>query len=163
MTDADVTFTLDGENRSVPPGKRTVSGLLAELGIDSQSFRLQRTSKAGRTTESIDDAETIELRGGEVFRLVERRKYRPSPKHKPVPSRGVKGAICPPGVDAQKLLDESVTHPSRPHKRYATDGTHCYAAHPDGTGGWHGWPCPRVQVPEQIWRIWLKEGKLSRR
>jgi hypothetical protein len=89
-------------------------------------------------------------------------RYVPSDKHKRTPTRGVKGRICPPHVDAQALIDESETHPAMPGKRFATDGERCYAAHPDARGGWHGWPCSRQEVPEQLWRSWIKTGKLKR-
>src|ERR1700743_939841 len=89
-------------------------------------------------------------------------RYVPSDKHKRVPARGIQGRICPPDVDAQALLSDSETHQSRPGKRYATDGERCYAAHHDGQGGWHGWPCLRQEGPEPLWRNWIKAGKLKR-
>ena len=109
----------------------------------------------------LNDDEIIELHAGMAFSDVEWLRYVASPKHKPVPSRGVKGNLCPADIDAdraQELLDSSVRGADR--KRWATDGERFYAAHPDNAGGWHGWPEPLERVPAAILRSWRADGTL---
>jgi len=50
-------------------------------------------------------------------------RYEPNPKHKPVPTPGRRGSICPPDVKTQELLDGSQLVNG---KRYATDGERAY-------------------------------------
>jgi hypothetical protein len=151
---------LDDETRTVVRGLRPVQELLAELGLDHQKDALGQQQADGIRAIA-DGADVVVAEGDEYVRL-QLLRYTASNKHKATPTRGIKGNICPPNVDGQALLERSETHPSRPGKRFATDGRHCYAAHQDARGGWHGWPCARQQVPEQVWRRWVKDGVLRR-
>lgn len=45
--------------------------------------------------------------------------YEPNPKHKPIPTPGRHGSICPRDANGQSLLDASELVG---RKRYATDG-----------------------------------------
>ena len=45
-------------------------------------------------------------------------QYEPNPKHKPIPTPGRRGSVCPSGADAAGLLDGSVLVGK---KRYAND------------------------------------------
>lgn len=133
--------------------------LKAALGVD-QARRL-RLDGPGKPRLLADD-ETIELRAGMVFSHVEWLRYVPSLKHKPLPSRGSKGELCPDDVSAdqaQQLLEASVPGPGR--KRWATDGERFFAAHPDNAGGWHGWPEPVERVPVAVLRFWRADGTLT--
>jgi hypothetical protein len=152
---------LDGKRYQVGAGLRLVRELMADLGLDPEQGRLG-TLRAGDLAALQPEAR-LSVTNGDKFRALSLLVYVPSDKHKSIPTGGVKGTICPPGVDAQALLDASETHPSRPGKRFSTDGEHCYAAHEDARGGWHGWPCTRQEVPEQLWRRWIRDGKLTRR
>lgn len=52
-------------------------------------------------------------------------RYEANPKHKPMPSPGRRGSICPDEANADQLLRDSVQHGN---KRYATDGKHASVA-----------------------------------
>ncbi|MBF0582747.1 MAG: hypothetical protein HQL80_00785 [Magnetococcales bacterium] len=93
-------------------------------------------------------------------------KYIPNPKHKEPWQRGRKGALCPSWSHsiAQILLEESVEDPTSSHKaRYATRCGLAFKAHPDGQGGWHGFPVGWNEVPDKIRNQWLKDKKIQRR
>ncbi len=51
--------------------------------------------------------------------------YEPNPKHKPLPTPGRHGSICPPTANGVALLAESDQVGQR---RYATDGAVAYCA-----------------------------------
>lgn len=86
--------------------------------------------------------------------------YEPNPKHKPVPSPGRHGSICPPGADGPALLDASDLIGS---KRYATDGAEAYCAHQHAPGRWHGFPIDWYEVPPRLVAGWVAAGKVERR
>jgi hypothetical protein len=89
-------------------------------------------------------------------------RYEPNPKHKPVPTPGRHGAICPPDVDAQALLEASEQHDG---KRFATNGVDAFCAHchrPE-ENCWHGFPIPWEDVPPKLRSRWIEEGIVSRR
>jgi hypothetical protein len=145
--------------RELPAGSIRTHELKVALGIDPA--RRLRLEEPGDPRLLLDD-ETIELYPGMAFGDVEWLRYVPSSKHKSVPTQGVKGTICPEDVDlgrAQELLEASV--PDTGRKRWATDGDRFFAAHPDGAGGWHGWPEPVERVPVEILRAWRAAGKVS--
>lgn len=81
--------------------------------------------------------------------------YEPNPKHKPLPSPGRRGTICPPGVVGADLLPGSVLHGS---KRFATDGLHAFCAqqHDPERDAWHGYPVSWPDVPPAIVRAWTE-------
>lgn len=133
--------------------------LKAALGIDAA--RRLRLDGPGEPRLLSDD-ETVELRAEMAFSDVEWLRYVRSLKHKREPSRGIKGSICPDDLDAdhaQELLESSI--PDSGRKRWATDGERFFAAHPDGVGGWHGWPEPLERVPVAILRRWRADGPLT--
>lgn len=86
--------------------------------------------------------------------------YEPNPKHKPGQAPGRRGSLCPPGVNAQSLLAESVIYRS---KRYATDGGRAYCAHEHQPGRWHGFPVDWDEVPPRVKADWVGAGKVERR
>jgi hypothetical protein len=88
--------------------------------------------------------------------------YEPNPKHKPIPTPGRRGSICPQGVDAPRLLTESVLIG---RKRYATDGESAYCAqcHDRDRDLWHGYPVGWQEVPPDVIGEWLKKDVIDRR
>lgn len=88
--------------------------------------------------------------------------YEPNPKHKPTPSPGRRGSICPLGVDSSRLLGESI---AVGQKRYATDGeaAFCAQCHDGERDVWHGYPLSWTEVPPAIVNRWISEGAVSRR
>ena len=92
-------------------------------------------------------------------------KYSSNPKHKEPWQRGRKGTLCPAWSHAlaQELLDKSEVHPDGNKKsRYATRQGLAFEAHPDGVGGWHGYPVGWHEVPPSIYSQWLKGGMVER-
>lgn len=89
-------------------------------------------------------------------------EYQPNPKHKPIPSPGRRGSICPSGVDSSRLLAGSVLVGQ---KRYATDGNSAFCAqcHDGERDLWHGYPVGWNEVPPQIVKTWIGSGLISRR
>jgi hypothetical protein len=89
-------------------------------------------------------------------------KYEPNPKHKPIPTPGRRGSICPSGVDGPRLLCDSV---QAGQKRYATDGQHAYCAqcHDGERHLWHGYPVSWAEVPPSIVSGWISKGLVDRR
>ena len=89
-------------------------------------------------------------------------QYEPSPKHKPNPSPGRRGSICPRDADASRLLSLSVPHGQ---KRYATDGQQAYCAqcHDYTQGLWHGYPVDWNEVPAKIVNDWIRSDVVRRR
>jgi hypothetical protein len=92
-------------------------------------------------------------------------KYEPNPKHKEPWQRGLRGSLCPQGADGAALLRDSVPDPGGSGKRYATDGVRAYCGHEHNatTGTWHGFPVEWREVPEKLWREWIKAGRLAKR
>lgn len=88
--------------------------------------------------------------------------YEPNPKHKPVPTPGRRGSICPRDVDASRLLSESVLVG---RKRFATDGeaAFCAQCHDGDRDRWHGYPLDWSEVPPEVVVGWLKKGLIDRR
>jgi len=86
--------------------------------------------------------------------------YEPSPKHKPVPTPGRHGSICPRGADGPGLLKDSDLVGN---KRYATNGVDAYCAHQHRPNAWHGFPVGWDEVPPQLVGRWVTEGKVDRR
>jgi hypothetical protein len=92
--------------------------------------------------------------------------YEPNPKHKPIPSPGRHGSICPPHADGQALLNSSDVIDNQ---RYATDGTNAYCAQRHDPGNiperesWHGYPIGWDEVPPSLVMQWVAEEKVQRR
>jgi hypothetical protein len=88
--------------------------------------------------------------------------YEPNPKHKPVPTPGRRGTICPRNADGPQLLATSVLDG---RKRYATDGeaAFCGQCHDASNDRWHGYPVGWAEVPPNIIHRWVTAGKVSRR
>ena len=89
-------------------------------------------------------------------------QYEPNPKHKPVPTPGRRGSICPRQTDAEQLLADSVLVGK---KRYATDGDSAYCAqcHDHAGDRWHGYPVDWNEVPPPLVLDWIKVGAVRRR
>lgn len=90
-------------------------------------------------------------------------KYEANPKHKEPWQRGARGSICPPGAVGAELLVQSVTDPSEPSKRYATDGEWAYCGHEHAPGCWHGFPVEWRRVPQKLRNAWLASRKVKKR
>lgn len=88
-------------------------------------------------------------------------RYAPNPKHKEPWQPGRKGSLCPRELEAspEELLATSVLWGA---KRYSTDGVRAFAAEEHDPGAWHGWPVGWVEVPEPIWREWVREGRVKK-
>jgi hypothetical protein len=78
--------------------------------------------------------------------------YEPNPKHKPIPTPGRHGSICPRGVNGPLLLAQSDVHRN---KRYATDGENAYCAQQHGPNKWHGYPVDWDEVPPVLVGEWV--------
>jgi hypothetical protein len=89
-------------------------------------------------------------------------KYEPNPKHKPIPTPGRRGSICPRGVDAARLLGGSSLYG---RKRFATDGEQafCGQCHDEDADLWHGYPVSWDEVPPSVLKDWLASGSVDRR
>jgi hypothetical protein len=89
-------------------------------------------------------------------------RYEPNPKHKPLPTPGRHGSICPQDVNAQALLSESELVG---RKRYATNGLEAFCAqcHDPGRNLWHGYPIAWAEVPPRIRGLWIGSGKVTSR
>ena len=92
--------------------------------------------------------------------------YEPNPKHKPAPTPGRHGSICPRHADGQALLSSSEQDG---RQRYATDGTNAYCAQRHDPGNmpgreaWHGYPIDWDDVPPTLVTQWVAEEKVERR
>lgn len=91
---------------------------------------------------------------------VELLRYEPNPKHKPIPTPGRHGSICPRDANGSSLLAESSL---LDQKRYATDGQHAYCAQQHAPNAWHGYPVDWQEVPPRVVAGWVAAGKVSRR
>jgi hypothetical protein len=90
-------------------------------------------------------------------------EYEPNAKHKDPWQPGLRGTLCPRGVDGAALLATSEVDPSAPHKRYATDGVRAYCAHEHAPGRWHGFPVEWRRVPPKLRSAWLVSGMVTNR
>jgi hypothetical protein len=63
---------------------------------------------------------------------------------------------------AQRLLDESVAHPSG-DARFATHDGMAFVARLTGGDVWHGYPAPWSAVPEEVREAMIVSGKVTRR
>ena len=86
--------------------------------------------------------------------------YEPNPKHKPIPSPGRHGSICPPGAVGPELLKQSDLVGA---KRYATDGEHAFCAQEHQPGRWHGYPVDWEEVPPKLVLTWISDQKVERK
>ena len=88
--------------------------------------------------------------------------YEPDPKHKPLPTPGRRGSICPRGVDASALLNDSVVYGS---KRYSTNGeaAFCGQCHDSENDRWHGYPVDWIEVPPPVVHEWIMGSRVDRR
>jgi hypothetical protein len=86
--------------------------------------------------------------------------YEPNPKHKPIPSPGRHGSICPPDANGPELLKQSVLDTA---KRYATDGSRAYCAQEHEAGKWHGYPVDWEEVPPRLISAWITARRIERK
>ena len=86
--------------------------------------------------------------------------YEPNPKHKPIPSPGRHGSICPPRADGPALLMQSELVGQ---KRYATDGESAFCAQQHAPNRWHGYPVNWDEVPPAVVSKWVAADKVERR
>lgn len=90
--------------------------------------------------------------------------YEPNPKHKPVPTPGRRGSICPslPQATSQSLLDGSVAFG---RQRYASDGSNIYCAqcHDLGRDAWHGYPLNWSEVDPRVRSMLVEAGQVEQR
>lgn len=91
---------------------------------------------------------------------VELLRYEPNPKHKPIPTPGRHGSICPQHADGPSLLARSTPFGQ---KRYATDSQVAYCAQQHATNAWHGYPVDWQEVPPRIRAEWVATGHVNRR
>jgi len=93
-------------------------------------------------------------------------EYEPNPKHREPWQRGRRGTLCPNLDEAvrRELLEHSDPDGDGPEaKRYAVHEGKAYCAKPHAEGKYHGWPVKWREVPESIWRPWLKSRKVTNR
>lgn len=155
-----VRVSFDGTSVMLPAGDVSVRELRRILSM-AESHTL--AAVIGEVERSLDESETIVVKRGAAFFSFPALIYRPSPKHKRVPSRGVKGTICPHDVDPIGLLRSSYALVPKPDQRWATVKGCAFCARSDNAGAWHGYPVQLSHVPAQIWRLWLEEGKINLR
>lgn len=86
--------------------------------------------------------------------------YEPNPKHKPIPTPGRHGPICPRHADGPTLLLESELVGQ---KRYATDGERAYCAQQHVPNRWHGYPVNWDEVPPSVIAKWVAADKVQRK
>lgn len=86
--------------------------------------------------------------------------YEPNPKHKPIPTPGRHGSICPSGANGPLLLSQSYLVGK---KRYATDGEDAYCAQQHAPDTWHGYPVSWHEVPPQLIAQWVAAERVQRR
>lgn len=118
---------------------------------------------------NLSSCETKSLGGGEVLGEPERSDeqakaqpltYEPNPKHKPIPSPGRHGSICPPHANGLLLLAQSDLIGQ---KRYATDGESAYCAQQHEPNKWHGYPVDWEEVPPRLKSEWVAADKVKRK
>lgn len=86
--------------------------------------------------------------------------YEPNPKHKPVPSPGKHGSICPREANGLELLQSSDLVGA---KRFSTDGVDAFCARQHRENRWHGYPVSWEEVPPGVVAAWVAEGRIDRR
>ena len=88
-------------------------------------------------------------------------RYEGNPKHKEPWQPGRKGSLCPAWShkEASVLLADGIVEGQR---RYATMKGMAFAAQQHSPGTWHGYPVSWSEVPQKIWRAWLKTGEVKR-
>lgn len=86
--------------------------------------------------------------------------YEPNPKHKPIPTPGRHGSICPSSADGPLLLSQSDLVGK---KRYATDGESAYCAQQHSPNTWHGYPVGWDEVPPRLVSEWVAAERVERR
>lgn len=86
--------------------------------------------------------------------------YEANPKHKPIPTPGRHGSICPRYANGPQLLAQSDLIGQ---KRYATDGQGAYCAQQHRPGRWHGYPIDWEEVPPALVAKWVAADKVERR
>jgi hypothetical protein len=106
--------------------------------------------------------------GGKSFRNIEicnlthsnqvsriRRNYVPSPKHDRVSGWATKMDID--DQVAQQVLDNGIQHGQQIYGYY---GKKFYVFQPDNTGGYHGYPISRIDVPTRVLREMQDKGHI---
>jgi cytochrome c peroxidase len=128
----------------------------AECAADAQGEPMRASTANGRT--AVAESEAAQPDTAKMQPL----QYQPNPKHKPLPTPGRHGSICPKDVNAQALLLGSEVYGK---KRYATNGLDAFCAqcHDVDHNLWHGYPVSWAEVPPRIRTIWVKNGTVARR
>lgn len=114
-----------------------------------------RSMRTGMEVAGLEEPEPV-LESAPPQRLI----YEANPKHKPLPTPGRHGSICPPSTNGPALLAESDLHGK---KRYATDGERAYCAQQHQTGRWHGYPVDWEEVPPSLVSQWVTQDRIDRR
>ncbi len=90
-------------------------------------------------------------------------EYTPNPKHKEPWQRGRRGSLCPPEITKEVAIELLTASVKSGQGRYSPHLGRPYKALRNAeTDSWHGFPVAWVEVPESIWRAWLKQGKVKR-
>jgi hypothetical protein len=155
-----VRIVFNGAPFEIPTGMRRVSDVTRVLPVPEGDV-LMLVDRG--VEQPLVDHEEIDVRSGVTLISLPPLNYRPSPKHKRAPSRGVKGTFCPHDVDPESLLRRSYALVANPRERWATSGGCAFCARSDNADGWHGYPVRLSDVPVPIWRLWLEEGKITQR
>ncbi len=76
---------------------------------------------------------------------------------RPLPS------LCPPEITAELAAELLMTSVESGNSRYSSHLGRAYRALCDAEADrWHGFPVAWVEVPEPIWRRWLRQGEIKR-
>ena len=146
-------------------------------GFDGQISQLE--AEIAKTRTLLDDPEMREL-AREELRNLERqaadleadmrrlvpegaaplpgqRRYDPSPKH----AEGGFGTLMDlDDATARRVLNEGITGPNGKQVYGFHDGK-IYEFQPDNVGGFHGYPVPGTEVPNQVLRQWRDAGVIT--
>ena len=90
-------------------------------------------------------------------------RYEGNPKHKEPWQPGRKGSLCPSHIDgvvAQELLRTSV---QRDNARYATVDGIAFCGREHRPDAWHGYPVGWHEVPPDLRRQWMVQGRVTKR
>ena len=158
MATVEITILLDDAPRLVEARPTSVGVLRTELGIPRHVWLSLEAPTLERFLQSDEE---IELAEGTRLATCVPLLYKPSPKHKSKPARGVKGSLCPSGVSGAGLLAQSCLVPAKPRRRWATHQGRAYCAMHDNVDSWHGYPVEMTAVPAPVWRAWLDLGKIG--